>query len=91
MCEIIGKTFKGIIGKDTGTVDLMCVVWPDSKAVLGTGKAVKVSGTVDGYEFNTALLPTGMGPHMLPIKAAIRKAINKTMGDEVEIYVRERL
>lgn len=88
---MIDKTFKGIIGKDTGKVELNCVTWPESVAVLGTGKAVKVSGTVDSYEFTSALLPTGMGPHMLPIKAEIRKAINKKIGDEVEIYIRERL
>jgi hypothetical protein len=88
---LIDKTFKGIIGKNTGKVDLNCVAWPESVAVLGTGKAVKVCGTVDGYEFKTALLPTGMGPHMLPIKAEIRKAIKKNMGDEVEIYIREKL
>jgi hypothetical protein len=87
---MINKTFKGIIGKDTGKEPLLCVAWPDSVAVLGTGKAVKVTGTVDGYEFKSALLPTGMGPHMLPIKAEIRKAIGKNMGDEVEIYIRER-
>jgi hypothetical protein len=88
---MLNRTFKGIIGKDTGRVDLSCVVWPESRAVLGTGKAVKVTGTVDGYEFQTALLPTGMGPHMLPIKAAIRKAINKKIGDEVEIVIKDSL
>jgi hypothetical protein len=88
---MIDKTFHGIIGKDTGKVELPCVVWPESTAILGTGRAVKVSGTVDGYEFNSALLPTGMGFHMLPIKKAILKAISKKMGDEVEIYIRERL
>ena len=88
---MIDKTFRGIIGKDIGKSDWACVVWPESAAVLGTGKAVKVSGTVDGYEFKTALLPTGRGPHMLPIKAAILKAIDKKMGNEVEIFIRERL
>jgi hypothetical protein len=88
---MIDKTFKGIIGKDTGKIDLPCVAWPESVSVLGTGKAVKVSAKVDGYEFKSALLPTGMGPHMLPIKKAILKAINKKMGDEVEIYIWERL
>jgi hypothetical protein len=76
---MIDKTFKGIIGKDTGKAELPYVAWPESVAVLGTGKAVKVSGTVDGCEFKSALLPTGLGPHMLPIKAAILKAINKKM------------
>jgi hypothetical protein len=88
---MIDKTFKGVIGKDTGKSELPCVVWPESVTVLGTGKAVKVSGTVDGYDFQSALLPTGTGIHMLPIKAAIRKAIKKDMGDEVEIYIKDRL
>lgn len=49
---------------------------------------VKVSGTVDHYEikqFN--LLPMKNGDMLLPLKAALRKAINKKEGDTVQVIL----
>lgn len=44
-----------------------CIEIPDSKELLGTGKAVKVAATVDGEPVSVALMPTGAGGHMLSI------------------------
>lgn len=49
---------------------------------------VKVSGTVDHYEikqFN--LLPMKNGDMLLPLKAALRKAIHKKEGDTVQVIL----
>jgi hypothetical protein len=51
---------------------------------------VKVSGTIDGHEFQATFLPWGDGSHMLPLRAAIMKAIKKQAGDEVTVRLQER-
>jgi hypothetical protein len=68
-----------------------CVEIPDSKELLGTGKAVKVTGTVDGEPVSVALMPTGSGGHMLSISTKLRKRLGKDVGDEVAVHILERL
>lgn len=68
-----------------------CVEWPDSVAVLGTGKSVKVNGTVDGLPIPTALMPTGKGSHMISLSKKVLKSLNKQLGDEVEVVVKDRV
>ncbi|MCT4590217.1 MAG: YdeI/OmpD-associated family protein [Carboxylicivirga sp.] len=47
---------------------------------------IKVHGFIDNYEIKHArLMPMGNGQMMLPVKAAIRKAIGKDAGDHVHI------
>lgn len=41
-----------------------------SAELLGTRKAVKVTGTLDGTPFAATLMPSGSGPHWLPLKKA---------------------
>ena len=65
------------------------VLWPESKALLGTGKAVKVVGTMDGHDFEATLLPWGNGSHMLPIKASLLKSLEKQDGNLVEVRLRK--
>lgn len=67
-----------------------CVAWPESVRVLGTGKPVKIAAAIDGHAFPITVLPIG-GMHMLPLRAAILKAIGKRVGDTVVVEVRERL
>jgi hypothetical protein len=68
-----------------------CVEMAGSREIFGTGTAVKVAGTVDGHAFEASALPIGGGAHMIPIKAAIRKAIAKDVGDEVAVHLQQRL
>jgi hypothetical protein len=42
-------------------------VIPDSDEVFGTGKAVKVSGTVDGHPHEASMLLIGGGIHMMSL------------------------
>ena len=66
------------------------VIWPESVAYFGTGKAVKVEGTMDGHPFHATFLPWGDGKHMLPVKAALAKILQKQPGETVEVRVRKR-
>jgi Domain of unknown function (DUF1905) len=63
-----------------------------SNDLLGTGRAVRVTGTIDGHEFAATLMPSGSGPHWLPIRAALCKLIGKhDAGQLVTIYLNQRL
>jgi hypothetical protein len=78
-------TFTATIVKEENKGGWTYVLWPDSVAHLGTGKAVKVEGTMDGHPFQATFLPWGDGTHILPIKAALFKALGKQPGDTVEV------
>ncbi len=73
-------TFTAPIEKDGAFPTF--VTMPDSAEVLGTRRAVKVGGTIDGHAFEATLMPSGSGPHWLPLRAAIWTAIGKGQGDE---------
>ncbi len=64
---------------------------PGSAEALGTRRAVKVAGTIDGHRFTATLMPSGRGPHWLPLRAAICKEIGKgRAGDEVAVHLQQR-
>lgn len=58
---------------------------PGSKEAFGTGKAVRVEGTVDDVRIQATLLPLGGGTHMLPLKQAIVRALGKSDGERVAV------
>ncbi|WP_010204335.1 DUF1905 domain-containing protein [Salinibacterium sp. PAMC 21357] len=66
------------------------VFMPDSKALLGTGNPVKVSGTMDGHSFSATLMPSGENGHFLSLNAALRKLVGKQIGDVVNVHLTER-
>jgi hypothetical protein len=67
-----------------------CVVVPDSGYIFGTRRAVKVDGTVDGHPVRTTLLPIGDGTHMLPLRAAVRTVVDKSLGEDVTVHLQRR-
>ncbi|HEY8600011.1 MAG TPA: DUF1905 domain-containing protein [Thermomicrobiales bacterium] len=85
----IALRFAAEITKDK-TSGWTCVEWPESVRALGTGKSVKVAAAIDGHAFQATFLPIG-GMHMLPLRAAILKAIKKQVGDTVEVQLTDRL
>ena len=87
----LDHTFTAPIGVDVKGDVWPCVEMPDSAAYFGTGKSVKVTGTVDGLPLTSAFMPTGRGGHMLSLAAPLRKKLGKAVGDDVTVHLTERL
>ena len=85
----VDHSFTAPIEKDGAFATYVTV--PGSAELLGTRRAVKVGGTIDGHPFAATLMPSGHGPHWLPIKASLCKLIGKgAAGDLVTFHLVER-
>ncbi|MBO0655517.1 MULTISPECIES: DUF1905 domain-containing protein [Streptomyces] len=87
--QTIDTKFTAPITQDNNS-GWTCVLMPGSSEFFGTGRAVKVAGTVDGHAFQATMLPVGNGVHMLPLKAALRKVLAKDQGDEITVHLEQR-
>ena len=85
----LDASFSAAIAKDGAFPTY--VELPGSDQILGTRRAVKVAGTIDGHRFAATLMPSGTGPHWLPLKKALCAAIGKyEAGTAVAVHLQQR-
>jgi hypothetical protein len=86
--QTLDTTFNAPIEVDGAYPTYVTV--PGSAELFATRRPVKVGGTIDGHPFTATLMPSGQGPHWLPIKAALRKLVGKDAGAEVTVHLQQR-